>query len=391
MCERPPATSVNDIQFGRIFRFGTLLKAIGTAISPSRIGIAMFTLALLVGGGRTWDAIVAEDNPDAVTSIVAPFESSIEWIGTSGNALVAATTTANPHQFLAAGKKLIWGTTARLWNEGHFWFLVLFGTWTAAVMAFGGGMLCRLEAVHIATGDPPPLNPALAMSLERWVAFFGALMVPFVLIALIALGLLVFGFVLLNVPVLDLLGGLGYGLALLLGLGVTLLLLGFAVACPLLLPAVATENCDGPDAMHRAVAYVLAKPLTWMLYLFTLLLGLAFGLIIVGGVATLTITITEALVGGWVTGNTFEVAAAAMDPSATAEGSWSTQWSAGLIAFWNSLVQWVVAGWAIAYVMGASTRAYLLLRYTIDGQDEAAIWWPGLIRGTLAPSPNSTD
>ena len=217
MCERPPATSVNDIQFGRIFRFGTLLKAIGTAISPSRIGIAMFTLALLVGGGRTWDAIVAEDNPHAANSIVAPFESSMEWIGTSGGALVAATTTANPHQFLAAGQQLLWGTTARLWNQGHYWFLVLFGTWTAAVMAFGGGMLCRLEAVQIATGDPPPLNPALAMSLERWVAFFGALMVPFVLAAFIALGLLVFGFVLLNVPVLDLLGGLGYGLALLLG------------------------------------------------------------------------------------------------------------------------------------------------------------------------------
>ena len=110
-----------------------------------------------------------------------------------------------------------------------------------------------------------------------------------------------------------------------------------------------------------------------------------------GGVAALTLTITETLVGGWVTGNTFEVAAAAMSQSDTAEGSWSTQWSAGLIAFWSSLMQWVVAGWAIAYIMGASTRAYLLLRYTIDGQDEAAIWWPGLIRGTLAPSPHSAD
>jgi hypothetical protein len=391
MCNQPPATSINDIQFGRVFRFGTLLKAIGTAISPSRIGIAMFTLALLVGGGRTWDALVFVDNPDAATSIAAPFESSIEWIGTSGDELVAATTTANPRHFLDASQQLLWGTTARLWNDGHFWFLVLFGTWTAAVMAFGGGLLCRLEAVHIATGDPPPLNPALAMSIERWVAFFGALMVPFVLIALISLGLLVFGFVLFNVAILDILGGIGYGLALLLGLGVTLLLLGFVVACPLLLPAVATENCDGPDAMHRAVAYVLSKPLTWMLYLFTMLLGLSLGLILVGGVAALTLTITETLVGGWVTGNTFEVAAAAMSQSDTAEGSWSTQWSAGLIAFWSSLMQWVVAGWAIAYIMGASTRAYLLLRYTIDGQDEAAIWWPGLIRGTLAPSPHSAD
>lgn len=216
-------------------------------------------------------------------------------------------------------------------------------------------------------------------------------MVPFVLIAVLALGLMIFGFVLFNLPILNLLGGLGYGIALLVGLGVTLLLLGFAVGCPLLLPAVATENCDGPDAMHRAVAYVMAKPLTWMLYLFTMLLGLALGLFLVGGVGYLTVAITESLVAAWVHTPTFEVAAAAMGTSASIDAPWSVEWSGGLVAFWTSLVQWVIAGWAIAYVMAASTRAYLLLRLTIDGQDEREIWWPGLIRGTLSPQPPRQD
>jgi hypothetical protein len=387
MSDHPPAASVNDLQFGQIFRFGSLLKAIGSAISPSRIGIAMFMLALLVGGGRTWDAVVSEANTEQASSIRDPFDSTMQWLGRSGGQLTNATITVNPEGFVAASSDLMWGTTARLWKDGHSWFVVLFGLWTAAVLAFGGGMLCRLEAVQIATDDPAPINPAMAMSLWRWPSFFGALVVPFVLVAIMALGLMVFGFVLFNLPILNLIGGIGYGIALLVGLGVTLLVLGFAVGCPLLLPAVATENCDGPDAMHRAVAYIMAKPLTWMLYLFTMLLGLALGLLLVGGVGYLTIAVTESLVSAWVYTPTFEVAAAAMGSSQHTDATWSVEWSGGLVAFWTSLVQWVIAGWAIAYVMAVSTRAYLLLRLTIDGQSEKEIWWPGLIAGTLSPQP----
>ncbi len=391
MCERPPATSINDIQFGRVFRFGSLLKAIGSSISPSRIGIAMFTLALLVGGGRVWDWVVFDGDATQISSISKPFDNTMQWIGQSGGNLMNATLEFDPSAFLNASRDLLWGTPTRLWNDGHTWFVVLFGVWTAAALAFGGGLLCRLEAVQIASDDPAPINPAMAMSLSRWPAFFGALLVPFVLIAVLAIGLMIFGLVLFNLPILNLLGGIGYGIALLVGLGVTLLLLGFAVACPLLLPAVASENCDGPDAMHRAVAYVMAKPLTWMLYLFTILLGLALGLLLVGGVGYLTMAITESLVGAWVYTPTFEIAEAAMIGSDAADAPWSVEWAGGLIAFWEGLVQWAIAGWAIAYVMAASTRAYLLLRLTIDGQDEREIWWPGLIRGTLAPEPPAHD
>lgn len=391
MCERSPATSVNDIQFGRVFRFGSLLKAIGSSISPSRIGIAMFTLALLVGGGRVWDAIVLDADPTQLSQIAQPFDNTTQWVGQSGSNLMHATLAFDPSGFLSSSRDLLWATPVRLWNGGHRWFVVLFGIWTAAVFALGGGLLCRLEAVEMATDDPAPLNPAIAMSLSRWTAFFGALLVPFVLIAVLAIGLMIVGWVLFNLPLLNLLGGIGYGIALLIGLGVTLLLLGFAVTCPLLLPAVASENCDGPDAMHRVVAYVMAKPLTWMLYLFTMLLGLALGLLLVGGVAALTVGITESLVGAWVYTPTFEIADAAMTGAEAADAPWSVEWSGGLVAFWMGLVQWAVAGWAIAYVMAASTRAYLLLRLTIDGQDEREIWWPGLIRGTLAPEPPAHD
>ena len=161
------------------------------------------------------------------------------------------------------------------------------------------------------------------------------------------------------------------------------------MACPLLLPAVATGNCDGPDARHRAIAYVVGRPLRWLLSLFTILLGLALGLLLVVTVSKLTVYVTGSLVDQWAFGESISHASAAMDGTNSADAVWHTQWAGGLVAFWMGLVQWIVAGWSLAYVMSASTRAYLLLRLTCDGQDEREIWWPGLIRGTLAPEPPS--
>jgi len=379
------------------------LGAIGSALSPTRIGIGMFTLALLVGGGRVWDAVAAPNSGEASASLisktmdmltpgeapepVAPFQYTLDQVQSCGGRLIDATVGLEPSAFIAAGRDLLWTTPAGLWQDGHHWFVLIFGLWTAATLALGGGLLCRLEAVGLAIRDAAPVNPALGLAIGRWPAFFGALLMPLVMAGLLALLLLVFGLLLLNAPVLNLLGAVLYGLALLVGLGIALLLLAYAVSCPLLLPAVAAENCDGPDAMHRAIAYIVAKPLRWMLYIFTLMLGLALGLLLVMTVANLTIDLTATLVDQWTFNETFESARAAMTGGEAPEASWHVGWAAGLVSFWTGLVQWAVAGWVIAYLMAGSTRAYLLLRLACDGQDEREIWWPGLIRGTLAPEP----
>jgi hypothetical protein len=127
-----------------------------------------------------------------------------------------------------------------------------------------------------------------------------------------------------------------------------------------------------------------------LLYLFTILLGLAMGLLLVLTVSELTVYVTGSLVNQWASGESLSYATAAMNGTDSTDAALHTQWAGGLVAFWMGLVQWVVAGWSLAYVMSASTRAYLLLRLTCDGQDEREIWWPGLIRGTLAPKPPSS-
>jgi hypothetical protein len=128
-----------------------------------------------------------------------------------------------------------------------------------------------------------------------------------------------------------------------------------------------------------------------MLYLFTIMLGLALGLLLVGGVATFMVALTGELASAWVSADLMNHAAVLARNGELPEMHWHTRFTAGLIAFWTSLVNWAIGGWVVAYLMAASTRAYLLLRRSCDAQDEREIWWPGLIRGTLAPEPPQTD
>ncbi len=388
MNDQRAGVAVEHVQFGSVFQFGSILKAIGTAMSPSRIGIAMFTLALLVGGGRIWDAVASAEGQEAAV-IERPFGAMTASVEHAAVGLGEGLWTLSPTAIVESAKAILWDTPAALWQAGHHWFIILFGLWTAAVLAFGGGLLCRLEAVTIASDDMPRLDPALGMVLSRWGAFFSALLVPFVLIALLAIFLLFFGLVLLNLPLFNLLGGVLYGIALLFGLGIAVMLLGYGVAGVLLLPAVAAENCDGADAIHRALAFVVARPLSWMLYLATIFVGLGMGLLLVGTVAELTLSLTRSLVESWTFNETMPIVDAmyaGVEPPDT-NWPWHMGWTAGLISFWSGLVAWAVAGWSFAYMMSASTRAYLLLRLAADGQPEGEIWWPGLIRGTLAPEP----
>ncbi len=382
MSGKPTFTTVQHIRFGDVFRFGSILRAIGSSLNPTRIGIAMFTLALLVGGGRLWDAAVTSD-----ASVKGPFAVAIEGYGEAADDIIHATLSVDVRDFVKAVGEMLWQTPANIWNSGHRWFVAFFGLWAAAVLAFGGGLLCRLEAVTVAQGRPAPLDPAFAMTVTRWPAFFMALLIPCVLIAMLAIALLLFGLLFLNIPILNVIGSIFYGMALLLGLAMALLLTGYAVAGLLLLPAVATENCEGPDALHRALAYVVAKPLSWLLYLFMIMLGLALGLMIVISIAELTTYLTQELVDLWTFNDTMPVVEAAMRGKDAPDASWHVHWTGTLIGVWTGLIQWAVVGWAIAYIMAASTRAYLLMRRACDDQDERDIWWPGMIPGTLAPAP----
>ena len=195
------------------------------------------------------------------------------------------------------------------------------------------------------------------------------------------------GLILLNIPWLNLIGGLLYGISLALGFVVAIVAVGYAVCCPLLIPSVVIEDCSGGEAIQRSYAYLFSKTLQMAGYLAILLIALVLGFLIVRLVANLTLDITESLVGKGTFNLSLHGAGSLQDvavPNLSVELHESV--TGMLIGLWETVVYDLMIGWIFSGFFSASAMVYLLMRNKCDGQDTREIWWDGLIQGTNVPS-----
>jgi hypothetical protein len=194
------------------------------------------------------------------------------------------------------------------------------------------------------------------------------------------------GLVLLNIPWLNLLGGLLYGFALLLGLVVALVAIGYAACFPLFIPAVVIEDCRGGEAVQRSFAYLLSRALQFVGYLACLIVAMVFGYLVVRIVANLTLDLTANIVGTWTFNMSLHGAGSLQDVAVPAVGiTWYESTAGLLIGLWETIVHDIMLGWIFSGFFSASAMMYVLMRYSCDGQDTRDIWWPGLKQGTNIP------
>lgn len=277
-----------------------------------------------------------------------------------------------------------------LWRN-HMWFTVVYGIVFVLVMSVGGGALSRMAACEIAGRQRLRVREAMEFSLVRWPRFFLAPLLPLMLAGGLALVVLVMG-VLMTLPALDIVGGLLYAFALVLGFIIAFLLLVYAAGFILIVPAMATENCDGADALQRAYAYVISKPLHLLGYAAVSLVALALGYFVVSLFAVTTMNVTAGLYGTLTTNSAMSAAGgfSMFDLSQPETGeihSWHSAISGGFIHLWQTLIVSLVWGYVVSLLFSSATCVYLLMRRASDGQDIEEIWRPGLVPGTLAPMP----
>jgi len=280
-----------------------------------------------------------------------------------------------------------------LWRD-HKTFTVVYGMVVLLTISIAGAAISRLAACETAGEQRLRMMEAWQFAMLNWPRIVLAVIFPLLLAAIVAVSLIVLG-VLMEVPALDVLSGAVYGVFLLLGFLVAFLILGYALAFPLLIPAVACENCDAADAQQRAYAYVLSRPLHLLGYGVTGVVGLALGYVVVAFVAATMLNFTAGLVGTF-TGNSAMAVAGGFglfDLSHNIAPEIHPRWhnisAAWLIGLWQTLVVALVAAYVFAYIFSASTVGYLLMRRVCDGQDIEEIWMPGLVPGTLAPLPRT--
>ena len=275
-----------------------------------------------------------------------------------------------------------------LWQQEMI-FTIVFGIFFLLVMALGGGALSRMAACEFAGQQRLSIREAVDFAFGNWAKLVVSLLMPLGIAAIVAAILVVGG--LLMAPWLDVVGGVFYGLALLLGFALALLLIGYAAGLHLLVPAVACENCDAADALQRGYAYVLTRPLHMLGYVVTALVGLVLGFLVVSFFASAMLNFTAGLAGVFTDNSAltgaggFALYDLAQQNLGAIHETWHNRWAAWLVTFWQTVVIDLVAAFVIVYYFAASTIVYLLMRRTCDGQDVEEIWRPGLTPGTLAP------
>lgn len=252
------------------------------------------------------------------------------------------------------------------------WFSLLFGIDVLFVIAIASGILTRMSASQVCLGRLTPLGSAACYVYKRWAWYLLTPLMPALLIVIVAAVLVLVGLVFFNLPGLDVLGSLGYGLFLLLGFVVAAATLLLLFALFLIPPALSVEASDGFDAIARSFNYILFRPWQFGTYLLSSILYLAIISALIGTVASLSVYATQSLVdiGAFAqaddaTYTRFEVITDQVSPQE--EQAVTIDASHWIVTRWVELVGGIAAAILFSTFCCLQTQVYVLMRRSTDG------------------------
>ena len=333
-----------------------LIRAVALAGEGRKLVLAAIGLVISWSGLYGLERLMA--GPDASTRGVSPFALSAGDAKADLLARRAGEAIVEPFLVLA-------GPFSRLFATGESWAAfgraALAALWGVLVWGIVGGAIARMVAVQQATGERIGIGTALRFATRRASALIGAPLCPLIGLGFFAALCVPFG-LLYRIP-----GNLGPTIAgglafvpLLLGLVMTLLIVGWAAGWPLMIATVAVEAEDAFDALSRSYSYVYRRPAMYAIHaILAWVLG-AVGLVAVWMLAALAVHMArwglafgapDATLGTYFSGD-----ADAIDTAGAAHG------------FWIFLVRLLAHGWIYSYFFTATTAIYLLLRLEVDGK-----------------------
>ncbi len=306
------------------------------------------------------------------------FEATSRHVTKNFNRLAGGLIELRLDDFFGGLHDLFIGTPVGMWKHDR-WFTICYGAFFVVVLALGGGALSRMAAVEIAHEEKLRIQEAVEFARRAWRRLIFSLLLPLLIAGGLSVLLVLFGKVLM-LPYLDVLGGVLYGVALLIGCGVVFLLVGYGAGFSMLVPAVACENCDAADAHQRAYAYVLSRPLHLVGYGAVGFFGLALGFVVISLLAVAVLNVTGALVAAWSSNPALAGAQGFSLFDLTTRSAMAlpmpshSAWSGQLVVFWQTVIACLVGAYVFTNYFGASTIIYLLMRRACDGQDVSEIW-----------------
>lgn len=249
--------------------------------------------------------------------------------------------------------------------------------WALCVWAIFGGALGRMSAVQFARDQKIGIRTALNFAGIRFFAYVTAPLLP-----LVGVGVLVtlcaIGGLLGRIPVAgEIMVGMAWGLGLVFGFLMALVLIGVAAGWPMMFATINVEGTDGFDGLSRAYNYVYERP--WH-YLGYALVSMAYGSLVIFFV-WLTGQVVVSLTGWAVSwgmgyeataalfGDTPRMIGGAGFSAAIAAAPDNVSWGAILVGIWLRGVALLVVAFVYSYFWTSTTIMYFLLRREVDAND----------------------
>lgn len=255
-----------------------------------------------------------------------------------------------------------------------------------------GGAIARSSVVELALGERQRWEQSLGQSLTHWRAAVGALLGPWLLVAVLAIVLAVLGTT-LSVPVLGVVSAALAGLGLVVALIAAGVVLLWLVGLPLLMPAVMAEGAGGLDALQRVFAYVAGRPVRILGYYIVALLQLLLVLAIAAWLIKGGLHVAAGA-GGALTGERTDAALSlgllGQDRAGVPIGAHERR-VAGVLAFWRDALLLTAPALVLSYFFTMGGVLYVLVRQMIDQRERHDIWDPRTPHATVPAALRDAD
>lgn len=318
-------------------------------------------------------------------AVQGPFEATMLSAGEALSVFVRSVIHLEPAQALQSLAQIAFEIPSHLWQTAPI-MSILIGLLLAFSFALFGGGIARLDALDTGTQRKETAWTGLEFAWANINLGLQSMLIPLGIVAILTALLAILG-IPFNFPVLDIVGGLLYVIAIFFGLICAILLIGFAIMFPMLLGAVAVERADAGDSIQRAWGALLTKPAHLALLLAIALISFAVSLAIVDFVVVLALDIAAASWGGIIRGDAVAQAGSitlldfnfTTQPGVTSD---TAVIASAFMGFWETLLTAIILGYIFSWLASFGSRIFLAMRLLIDRQSPAVIWVPGALGGT---------
>ena len=383
---------IQCIDWRRCFAFLEIVRSFRLAIHPAKLLLCFLGLAMSFGIGVLTDQIPGigqtEVNGRSFRDNVYYVVTQTLW-GDWALPYVGRSSMGDFLQFLVAPVNAAIQSVDLViayWKSAP-WFALINTVLSLALWAVIGGAVSRMAAVRFAREESVPWNRAIRFSLSKWPSIVTSPLIPFgvmVLLAAVVLGLGT-GLPLMIPYVGEFVYGIFWGLTLVFGLVLALILVGGSFSLGLQWPTIAAEGSDAFDAISRSISYISTRPWRYLFYtLFSILYGcLTFLFVKFMTFLALRITHTGVSVFSFGTGDAHDKLIRLWDvptiaypwPAPGTSTVFGGEAAATyLFQFWVWAAIGMMIAFLISYFFSSQTVVYFLLRKVVDATDMEEVY-----------------